>query len=57
MSDKTSVFHSALRTVVQAAIRRERQGWPPDSVHGTYQPHRPDAPLPKTADEKKRKPY
>lgn len=57
MSDKTSVFHSALRTVVQAAIRRERQGWPPDSLFGAYQPRRPDTPLPKTADEKKRKPY
>lgn len=53
MSDKTSVFHSALRTVVQAAIRRERQGWPPDTPLGYYQPRRPDTPLAKVADDKK----
>lgn len=53
MDDKKTVLHSALRTVVQAAIRRERQGWPPDSHFGTYQPRRPDTPLPKAEDNKK----
>lgn len=53
MDDKKPVLQTALRTVVQAAIRRERRGWPPDSLYGAYQPRRPDTPLAKTADGKK----
>lgn len=53
MDGKKTVLYSAMRTVVQAAIRRERQGWPPDTPLGYYQPRRPDTPLAKVADDKK----
>lgn len=52
MDGKKPVLQTALRTVVQAAIRRERQGWPPDSRFGAYQPRRPDTLLPRAADSK-----
>lgn len=45
MKSKESLAQHLAREAVQAIVRQERFGWPPDSLWGTYQPRRPDKPL------------
>lgn len=45
MEQKKNVPHPVMRRLLQGAIRKERQGWPPGSLSGIYQPRRPEAPL------------
>lgn len=42
MEQKKKAPLPAVRALIQNAIRRERQGWPPDSRWGIYQPQRPE---------------
>ena len=46
MKPKESLADRLAREAAQAIVRHEILGWPPDSPWGTYQPHRPEAPLP-----------
>lgn len=52
MKTKESFVQNLVHKAAQAVIRRERYGWPPDTLWGTYQPHRPEKPLPKPQDKK-----
>lgn len=45
MKQEKKAPETMIYRLVQNAIRREREGWPPDSIFGTYQPRRPDRPL------------
>ena len=49
MEQKKNVPHPVVRRLFQDAIRKERQGWPPGSASGTYQPRRPETPLARPA--------
>ena len=56
MKPKESLADRLAREAAQAIVRHEILGWPPDSPWGTYQPHRPEAPLPQPKDKKKTDP-
>lgn len=45
-----SILHKSLRVIVQAALRHEASE--PCHVYWTYQPHRPEKPLPKLQEKK-----
>lgn len=45
MKLKESLAQQLAREAVQAIVRQERLGWPPNSSWGVYQPRRPDKPL------------
>lgn len=49
MEQKKNVPHPVMRRLLQDAIRKERQGWPPESVAGAYQPRRPEPSLARPA--------
>ena len=46
MKTKESFAQGLMHKAAHAVVRRERLGWPPLSQWGTYQPHRPEKPLP-----------
>lgn len=50
MKSNESVLHKGMRTIVQAALRREASE--PCITCWSYQPHRPEKPLPKPQDKK-----
>lgn len=52
MKPKESLADRLVRETAQSIVRHEILGWPPDSPWGTYQPHRPEAPLPQPKDKK-----
>ena len=52
MNAKESLPHALGRKTLDAMIRREYGGWPPNTPSGLYQPHRPEKPLPKPQDKK-----
>lgn len=52
MKPKESLADRLVREAAQAIVRRESLGWPPGSIWGNYQPHRPEAPLPQPKDKK-----
>lgn len=52
MKTKETSSQSLVQKAAQAIVRRELYGWPPDSGWGTYQPHRPEKPLPKPQEKK-----
>lgn len=52
MKTKEPFAQSLIHKAAQAIVRRELYGWPPDSGWGTYQPHRPEKPLPQPQDKK-----
>lgn len=41
MNIKESLPHALGRKTLDAMIRREYGGWPPNTPSGLYQPHRP----------------
>ena len=49
MEQKKNVPHPVMRRLLQDAIRKERQGWPPDTPFMAYQAHRPEPPLARPA--------
>lgn len=49
MKENESILHKGLRAVVQAALQRE--AGEPCTISWTYQPHRPETPLPKWQDK------
>ena len=51
MKPKESLADRLAREAAQSIVRHEILGWPPDSPWGTYQPHRPDAPLPQAMEK------
>ena len=42
MNIKESLPHALGRKTLDAMIRREYGGWPPNTPSGLYQPHRPE---------------
>lgn len=50
MKTNESVLHKGLRAIVQAALRHEASE--PCMIGWSYQPHRPEKPLPKPQDKK-----
>ena len=50
MKTNESVLHKGMRTIVQAALRREASE--PCITCWSYQPHRPEKPLPQPQDKK-----
>lgn len=50
MKTNESILHKGLRTIVQEALRHEASE--PCTVTWTYQPHRPEKPLPKPLEKK-----
>ena len=50
MKVKESVLHKGVRAIVQAALRHEASE--PCMIGWSYQPHRPENPLPKPQDKK-----
>ena len=52
MNEKESMLHKATRKALDVMIRHSYDIWPPFSVCGIYQPHRPEKPLPKLQDKK-----
>lgn len=42
MEKKESAIHKIGRQALDTAIRHEIDGWPPYSIMGIYQPHRPE---------------
>lgn len=50
MKTDESMLHNSLRTIVQVALRHEASQ--PCSNFWTYQPHRPEKPLPQPQDKK-----
>ena len=42
MNAKESLPHALGRKTLDAMIRREYGGWPPNTPSGLYQPHRPE---------------
>lgn len=43
MEKKESAIHKIGRQALDTAIRHEIDGWPPYSIMGIYQPHRPES--------------
>lgn len=56
MEKKESAIHKIGRQALDTAIRHEIDGWPPYSIKGIYQPHRPethpDSPQPQEKNNK-----
>lgn len=56
MEKKESAIHKIGRQALDTAIRHEIDGWPPYSIMGIYQPHRPethpDSPQPQEKNNK-----
>lgn len=52
MKTKEPFAQSLIHKAAQAIVHRELYGWPPDSLWGFYQPHRPEKPLPKPQEKK-----
>lgn len=52
MKKKVTLWQDLLHKAAQAIVRRELYGWPPDSLWGSYQPHRPEKKLLKPKDKK-----
>ena len=52
MKTKETSSQSLVQKVAQAIVRRELYAWPPDSLWGLYQPHRPAKPLLQPQDKK-----
>ena len=52
MNAKESLPHALGRKALDAMIRREYGGWPPNTPSGLYQPHRPEKPLTNLQDKK-----
>ena len=50
MKTNESVLHKGLRVIVQSALRHEASQ--PCHTFCTYQPHRPEKPLPKPQEKK-----
>lgn len=42
MKAKESLPHALGRKALDAMIRREYGGWPPETPYSLYQPHRPE---------------
>jgi len=42
MEKKETAIHKIGRKTLDTAIRHEIDGWPPYSIMGIYQPHRPE---------------
>lgn len=51
MKTKESFAQGLIHKAAQTVVRRELEGWPPDSPWDAYQPHRPETPPPKRRDE------
>lgn len=52
MKTKEPFAQKLVRKAAQGIVRREIYGWPPDTFWGTYQPRRPEKPLPQPQDKK-----
>ncbi len=52
MKKNVTFGQDLLHKAAQAIVSRELYGWPPYSNWGTYQPHRPETPLPQSKDKK-----
>ena len=52
MKTKEHFAQKLTHKAAQGIVRRELYGWPPDTPWGTYQPRRPEKPLPKPQDKK-----
>ena len=56
MEKKETAIHKIGRKTLDTAIRHEIDGWPPYSIMGIYQPHRPethpDSPQPQEKNNK-----
>lgn len=52
MKTKEHFAQKLIHKAAQGIVRRELYGWPPDTPWGTYQPRRPEKPLPKPQDKK-----
>lgn len=52
MKSKESIAQNLTRAVVQAIVRSEYLGWPPDTPWGSYQPYRPEKSQPQPQDKK-----
>ena len=45
MKAKETIVQSLVQKGAQAIIKRESEGWPPDSLWSAFQPHRPEKSL------------
>lgn len=45
MKAKETIVQMLVHKAAQTIVRRESEGWPPDSLWSAFQPHRPEKSL------------
>ena len=45
MKAKETIVQMLVQKAAQTIVRRESEGWPPDSLWSAFQPHRPEKSL------------